>query len=60
VLRFSPRAGRAYFIERLDALGPTNAWITLVGNLSGTTPITFYDPLAPTAALYRLRATRAQ
>jgi hypothetical protein len=57
VLQFTPRAGRTYTIERLDALGPINNWTTLVGNITGTTQVTRSDPVVENARFYRIRAS---
>jgi hypothetical protein len=56
VLQFTPRAGRTYAIERLDALAPVNSWATLLDNITGTNLVTVSDPLVPSASFYRLKA----
>ncbi len=56
VLEFTAHAGRTYAIEELGALGPTNNWITLEDNITGTNTFLYLDPLGQTNRFYRLKA----
>jgi hypothetical protein len=59
LLQFNTYTGHTYAIERLSALGPTNAWVAFTNFIPGTSgQVTVSDPQATTSQFYRLKATR--
>ncbi len=57
LLQFTRHAGRAYAIEKLDALGSQDTWTSVQENITGSGGYTFYDPLGASQRFYRLRAS---
>ena len=55
-ITFTPRAGRVYDLEYLQTIGQTNLWTAIQTNLTGTNPLTLYDPAVGRARFYRLKA----
>jgi hypothetical protein len=59
LLQFNAYTGHTYVIERLNALGPTNAWVAFTNFVPATSgPVTVSDPQTATSQFYRLKATR--
>ena len=56
---FGGEAARTFYLERSSLLGPSAAWQTVAGPLSGTSRLqTITDPAAPAGqSFFRLRAT---
>jgi hypothetical protein len=59
LLQFNTYSGRTYAIERLSALGPTNAWVAFTNFIPGTSgPVTVSAQQTTTSQFYRLKVTR--
>lgn len=58
LLQFNTHTGRTYSVERLNALGPLNAWVAFTNFIPSTSgSVTVSDPQTAAGFFYRLKVT---